>query len=268
MRAALNATLECLGGAFQGMLVFVQPVEHGIEFLRQLGQFVLAVEMPDTQLTAFTDAVNHAVHPAHGAGEGIHAANHHQAGDQHDHGQDAADLEQRFAVQTLVRRQGEAGVDHADALTGQRGKGRIGRHVPPADHEGVVDEAFAARQHLLADGLRDASAQGALAVGQAHVGSDAHIVEKQGHAARGALGQRAGSVDQVANLVDRPGVAIEQAATVQQQAQMALGVTQGRQRAQHHAARFMPSFARGCLRGLAQRQACALGQTRCQCLEP
>ena len=101
-------------------------------------------------------------------------------------------------------------VEHADARALAVVQRLVGRDIPVVDHKSPVQPGLAAHQHRLAHGLRHAGADGALVLEQAHIGGDAHVVQKQRGGAHAAQRQRALGVDDVVDVVDQGQVLVEQ----------------------------------------------------------
>ena len=155
-------------------------------------------------------------------------------------------------------------IEHANARALAVEQGLVCRHIPVVDHKGPVEPGLAAHQHGLAHGLRHPRANGALVLEQAHIGGDAHIVQKQRCGADAAHWQGALRVNNVVDVVDQWQVLVEQNAGAYPGQRPALRIGHGKA-GQHDQRLVLDAACAGCgAPGGDERNVQARRKVRCQ----
>jgi len=129
--------------------------------------------------------------------------------------------QQRHLLGGAERRLEKTDIQHAHALAAAVVHRLIGRHVPVIDDEGGLEPGQAALQHVAAHLVRGARAERARALEQAHVGGDAHVIDKQRRRPRAAFGQAACAIDDGVERIDEAQVTVEQHAALEHADQIA-----------------------------------------------
>ena len=256
-----HALVQLAAPALQRLGFVVNHIQQLVEVVGQCAQFVGGGQRAHAglRLTVF-HALHGAVHLFHGLKNAARPAHRKQGGQRH-HSQ----KNQRHDGQQPEAHQPEGAlqvthIQHADALFVGVQQGLVGAHIPVVHHKSTVQPGVPFAQHLVAHGTRHAGADGALVLKKAHVGGDAHIVQKERGRALAAKGQRALGVHHAVDVVDEGQVLVQQHTAGQHRQRAAVGVAHHPHRHTHHGAAFLSLVCVGSVGRMHQRYAQAVAQ--------
>ncbi len=231
----LDLPLELVGALAQRGVGELELGGHRVEAVREVAQFVVASAANRLGVVALGNALRghrHAVNrlrepPGHPHGHEVH--------ERHAAGRNAQE-DQQAAPEAV----GEGPLEHPDVQHPDGGAGDVadrgvGGQVPVLHHEGAAPPGLASGEDCVSHFSRRLRADRPRAVGQAHVGRDAHIVLEDGRRADRPAFVLLLLEDRAANLVDNLVVAGDQHAPVEDAQQTSARGRHRRGGTKHHA---------------------------------